>query len=299
MIAVGPLLATARLPFLALTPACMALGVATAVASGAAVSIADCLVALLGGLAAQAAVNALNEYFDFRSGLDLRTARTPFSGGSGALPSNPALAPAVLAFASICLALTCGIGLHFLRLRGLALLPVGLGGIAVVVAYTPWTTRNAAASLVAPGLGVGPLMVVGTHVALTGSYSRAAWAASLVPFFLANGLLLLNQFPDIEADRSVGRRHLPMLLGRLRAARLHTGLVALAYLSLLGCIAAGALPVWSALGCLTLPLAAAVAIRTHRHTDDIPRLQSAMGMNVVVTLLTPVLAAVGILIGRA
>lgn len=293
---IGPLIATARLPFLALTPACMVLGLATAIASGHDVSIADGVVALLGGLAAHAAVNAFNEYFDFRSGLDLRTERTPFSGGSGALPAHPALARATLAFASLCLVFACGVGLHFLRLRGLALLPIGLAGVAVVLAYTPWVTRQPAASLVAPGLGVGPLMVVGTHVALTGSHAPRAWVASLVPFFLANGLLLLNQFPDVEADRSVGRRHLPMLLGRPRAAQLHAALLALAYLSLLGGIATGTLPAWSTLGLLTAPLAVAVAIGARRHADDIPGLQPTMGLNVVVVLLTPVLTAVGILL---
>lgn len=296
MATIGPLLATARLPFLALTPASMVLGLATAIASGHDVPIADVVIALLGGLAAHAAVNAFNEYFDFRSGLDLRTERTPFSGGSGALPANPALAQATLAFASLCLVFACGVGLHFLRLRGLALLPIGLAGVAVVLAYTPWVTRQPAASLVAPGLGVGPLMVIGTHVALTGTHAPAAWAASLVPFFLANGLLLLNQFPDVEADRSVGRRHLPMLLGRPRAARLHAALLVLAYLSLLGSIAIGALPAWSALGLLTAPLAVAVAIGARRHADDIPGLQPTMGRNVVVVLLTPVLTAVGILL---
>ncbi len=44
---------------------------------------------LLGALAAHGAVNALNEYADYRSGLDLRTARTPFSGGSGTLVDHP------------------------------------------------------------------------------------------------------------------------------------------------------------------------------------------------------------------
>ena len=33
---------------------------------------------------------------------------------------------------------------------------------------------------------------------------------------LVNNLLLLNQFPDVDADRAVGRNTLPMRLGRSR-----------------------------------------------------------------------------------
>ena len=33
-------------------------------------------------------VNTLNDYFDYRSRIDLNTPRTPFSGGSGLLPAG-------------------------------------------------------------------------------------------------------------------------------------------------------------------------------------------------------------------
>ena len=36
--------------------------------------------------------------------------------------------------------------------------------------------------------------------------------------FLVNNLLLLNQFPDVQADQSIGRRHFPLVAGR-RAAQ--------------------------------------------------------------------------------
>ena len=38
---------------------------------------------------AHTSVNALNEYQDFKSGLDLITVKTPFSGGTKSLPENP------------------------------------------------------------------------------------------------------------------------------------------------------------------------------------------------------------------
>ncbi len=86
---ISTLLRAARLPFLVLTPLCLALGVALLQLQGVAPNPQDLLLILLGALLMHVAVNGFNEYFDFRSGLDLMTRRTPFSGGSGALPAQP------------------------------------------------------------------------------------------------------------------------------------------------------------------------------------------------------------------
>src|SRR5260370_42562397 len=43
---------------------------------------------IAGVVSLHASVNVLNDYFDFRSGIDLATTPTPFSGGSTILPSK-------------------------------------------------------------------------------------------------------------------------------------------------------------------------------------------------------------------
>jgi len=86
------LLGPMRLPFLILTPACVLLGIGAAFYQSGRVDLLQVVIVLIGALAAHISVNALNEYFDFRSGLDLRTQRTPFSGGSGTLAAQPAMA---------------------------------------------------------------------------------------------------------------------------------------------------------------------------------------------------------------
>ncbi|MAK74397.1 MAG: prenyltransferase, partial [Pseudomonadales bacterium] len=78
------LLLTLRPPFLLLALVTVAL--AAALTPSALLLDSDWLLVLLGALAAHGAVNVLNEYADFHSGLDLHTERTPFSGGSGYLP---------------------------------------------------------------------------------------------------------------------------------------------------------------------------------------------------------------------
>ena len=83
------ILAATRPSFLMLAPVTVLLGLGSAVQSGASIAWQQLAAALLGALAAHVAVNTLNEYQDFHSGLDRVTERTPFSGGSGALPAQP------------------------------------------------------------------------------------------------------------------------------------------------------------------------------------------------------------------
>jgi 1,4-dihydroxy-2-naphthoate octaprenyltransferase len=85
-----------RGPFLILTPVCVFLGASTVVASQISVDLQLLLLILLGAVLVHVSVNTLNEYLDFKSGLDLTTTKTRFSGGSGALPENPEMANAIL-----------------------------------------------------------------------------------------------------------------------------------------------------------------------------------------------------------
>jgi 1,4-dihydroxy-2-naphthoate octaprenyltransferase len=292
-----PLLGPMRLPFLILTPACVLLGVGTAVWTSGHVNFFYLALIFIGAVCAHISVNAFNEYFDFKSGLDSQTTRTPFSGGSGTLPARPDLARPALNIAWIALAIASLIGVYFLVVRGPALLPLGLLGMFVIITYTTWWTHNPLLCLLAPGLGFGPLMVMGTDFVLTGRYSWIAFVASLLPFFLVNNLLLLNQFPDVEVDQSIGRKHLPIVMGRRTSSLIYGAFLSLAYLALLSGAYLHYLPQASLLGLLTLFIAVPVSVNAFRHAEDIQKLIPFMGLNVVISIVTPTLVAIGLLIG--
>ena len=285
------LLGPMRVPFLALTLVCVLLGIATAFHAEGRVAWPIAVLAFVAALSAHVSVNALNEYLDFRSGLDMKTQKTPFSGGSGVLPADSSAAPLALAIAVIAFVVAAAIGLGLVATRATLLAPLGVVGLLLIVAYTSWITRHPLACLIAPGLGFGPLMVVGTHIALAGRYHPAAGVAALLPFFQVSALLLLNQFPDVEADREVGRRHLPIAWGRPRAARMFVALHLAAYASLIGGVAMGVLPWPCLLGLATLALAIPAMMDVVRRPDDVASLLPAMGRNVVVNLLTPAIVA--------
>lgn len=283
--------------FMVLTPLCVLLGVAAALLDAGRVDVADALVALLGGVLAHAAVNLLNEYDDFKSGLDAITVRTPFSGGSGTLPAHPEAAQATLLAGVLSVAGTFLVGVYFAWARGMAIIPLGLLGLAIIVAYTPWITRHPLVCLLAPGLGFGPLMVMGTAFVLTGHYAASAAWASLAPLFLVSELLLINQFPDIEADRKVGRHHLPILVGRVRCSHIYVAFLLAAFAAIAAGPLLGLLPAWSLLGLLPLPAALFLARGVLRHAGDDRALVPYLGLNVAVILGTTALYAGGILLG--
>ncbi len=291
------ILAPMRLPFLILAPVCVFLGIAAAAHDAASLNPFYIVLVLLGGVTGHIGVNALNEYWDARSGLDAITERTPFSGGSGIWNEHPEKIHHALIVGLLATGVTCLIGLFFAITQGPQILLVGLLGLFTVLAYTPWIVRMPILCLIAPGLGFGPVMVVGTAYALIGEWSFTAVIASFVPFFLVSNLLLLNQFPDKDPDATVGRRHIVIIWGRKRAAAVYSLFLIESYLVILAAVAFNVLPKWSLLGLLTMLLAVPAGTIALRHPDDIKKLQPAMAMNVLVNLLTPTLAGVGMLIG--
>lgn len=291
------LLGPMRVPFLILTPACVLLGFGTAFWRTHEVNILYLVLALIGAVCAHISVNALNEYFDFRSGLDFKTERTPFSGGSGTLPEKPDMARSALKTGLITFAITGMIGLYFVYIRGLLLLPLGILGLIIIFTYTIWITRYPILCLIAPGLGFGTFMVMGTDFVLTGQYSWTAFIASLVPFFLVSDLLLLNQFPDTEADQSIGRKHFPILLGRQTSSLIYGLFLLFAYISIMFGVYLEYLPKISLLGVATIVIAVPAFVGASRYPEDIKKLTPYMGLNVIINIATPILVATGLFIG--
>lgn len=290
-------LQTFRPSFLILTPICVFLGVSTSLATQSSVNSFMVFLVLFGAIAAHISVNTLNEYYDFKSGLDLKTEKTPFSGGSGALPGNPEMAGLTFAVSLVSLIVTVIIGIYFILEFGLQILPIGVIGVVLIATYTQWLNRFPLLCLIAPGLGFGALMVVGTHVILTGGHSQLPWLVSLIPFFLVNNLLLLNQYPDIKADASVGRKTFPIAFGLKKSNFVYALFMFVAYSLILLFIAREVIPKLSIIA--LMPMAFSLfslsgAIKYSSKIADFPRY---MGANVAATILTPLLIGISIVYG--
>ncbi len=250
------------------------------------------LLAWAGMVLAHISVNVLNDYFDYKSKLDFHTRRTPFSGGSGILTAGLLRPGKVYTLGVVSLSLAAVIGGYFIAVRGWGLLPILLIGGLSAYFYTPLFSRWQIGELLA-GLGFGALAVLGAYFVQTGRYSGEALVVALPPTFLAANLLLLNEFPDLEADRKVGRRNLVMALGTKKASWLYTALTAATYLCIILGVAFRLMPLPVLVALLTLPLAGKAVQGALQHHDDIPKLIPALGANVMTILGTDLLLTVG------
>jgi len=286
-----------RPSFLLLTLACVFLGFCTSFATGASIDNVLLAFIFMGALSAHISVNMLNEYHDFKSGLDFKTKKTPFSGGSGALPNNPEIANAILLFGLLALFITIAIGIYFITIIGTTILPIGLLGFIIIVTYTQWLNRMPLLCLIAPGLGFGLLMVVGTHIVLTLEYSSLIWQVSLIPFFLINNLLLLNQYPDMQADASVGRNTFPLAFGIKRSNTVYALFMLATYSLIFLYILVGILPAISAIALIPMVLSITALFGVIKHRSNIGSFPKYLAANVAATIITPCLLGLSILIG--
>jgi len=286
-------LGVARAPFLLLSVTLVASGAAAAYYAGD-YDWGRTLLALIGLVALHASVDAFNEVSDMKTGIDLRTQRTPFSGGSGTLPSGQMRTRTAFVFAVVLALAGLGIGIYLLSQVGLVLLPILILGAICVLAYANIFARTGVGEIAA-GLGLGLLPVMGTAIVQGGHLSNAATAAGIPAFFMTFNLLLLNEFPDEVADRTGGRRHLVILLGRRRAALVYAAAAFLTPLSIIIAVTAGALPATSlAAAAPSLLLAAPLRWAFRSAAEPVPI--GAMAANVVWNLVTNIAMSASLVI---
>lgn len=252
------------------------------------------LLAGFGLVLAHVSVNTFNDYGDFRSGVDLATRRTPFSGGSGMLPEKVLKPKDVFWLALLSLVVAIAIGVYFSLAVGWELLPLLVVAGLCVVLYTPVILKTPWPEW-APGVGLGVLPVMGMYFVQAGEYNWPLVVAGVPSGILVHNLLFLNEFPDVDADRTVGRRTTPIMIGKDKAAIMYAGTTLLVYAWIVGWVIARVLPVFCLLALLTLPFGIK-AIRGARHHDDMSRLGPAMAANVMVVLLTQLLLGVGFIL---
>lgn len=288
-------LGVARAPFLLLPVTLIAAGGAAGFYEGH-FSTARTVLALVGLVALHVAVNVLNEVSDMRTGVDLHTRRTPFSGGSGTLPAGQLTPRAARAFGLLAALLGLLIGAWFYTRVGWPILPLmAVGGFAVIC-YTDALARIGIGEVFA-GLGLGLLPVWGAALVQGGRPGATVLAASLPAFFMTFNLLLLNEFLDETADRIGKRRHLVIVLGR-RAAALVYALAALAApAAIVIAVGVRALPPY----CLAATLPSLLLAKPLRWALTTPESEvpvPALGANVVWNLATNALLAITLAASR-
>ena len=283
-----------RFQFLPLTVIMVSLGTAIAAYEGY-FHLGHFLLAMIGSILVHMTVNIINDYHDYVDGIDLNTQRTPFSGGSGVLPLNLLKPKQAFWFATICLLIAMVIGFYFVMKRGWLLFPLLLLAGFSAYFYNVYLSKWQIGEIFA-GLCFGPLLVLGSYYVQTGRYSWETLVASLAPGILTSNLLVLNEFPDREADRKGGRRHWVITLGKKDASYLFVALLTASYLCIIVGVLSKMMPVLTLIGLGTVGFGWKAAKGALKYYDNTEKLVPVLGMNVITILGTQALLTIGYVI---
>ena len=198
-----------RLRTLPVSLAGATLGIAYTVAEGTFRWLPGVL-CLLFAVLAQIASNFANEYYDYRDGLDRPGREGPRRGVTEGDISPEAMKHATF----ITLGMACLIGLAVVPLAGLWLIPLGIAVAMGVYAYSagPWPLSRHGLGEVAVIIFYGIIPVNGI-VAVMGPLSVPSFLGSLSVGLLGANVLIINNYRDTDADRSVGKHTLSVILG--------------------------------------------------------------------------------------
>jgi len=254
------------------------------------------LLTIIGAVSLHASVNVLNDYFDFNSGIDLVTKPTPFSGGSTILPSKLLSPRSVLTGGLLFLVLGTAVGGYFVVQFAFDTTVLAITGIAVIsiLAYSSFFSKWGIGELVT-GLNFGPLLLLGTYYVQTRSLALQPVVVGTTLGILTAGILYINEFPDVEADGSKGRRQLIVRWGMRLAASRFKILLGSAYAVLVLGVVSGVATPFVLLGMVTIPKARSAARILDSAQGKVPELIPGMAAMVMTTLLTGSLLALAYL----
>lgn len=175
------------------------------------VKVIPLILCLLFALLAQIASNFANEYYDYRDGLDKPGRVGPRRGVSEGDITPRAMKRATF----LTLALACADGLMLVPYGGWWLILAGIAIAAGVLAYStgpyPFSRHALGEAAVVFYFGIIPVNL--TCRIAAGEYSMTVFLASVAIGLMGANVIIVNNYRDMEADREVGKKTLPQILG--------------------------------------------------------------------------------------
>jgi 1,4-dihydroxy-2-naphthoate octaprenyltransferase len=200
----------------------------------------------------QIGVNMLNEYFDYRRGLDDKE-----SLGIGGIIVTGEVKPATVWHAALfTFAIALVLGLLLVAYRGPILLVMGLLGILGGFLYTsgPYPISSTPFGEILVIMIMGPLEVLSTQFASAGVITPVAELLSWPIGISVATILLANNLRDLDKDRRHGRRTLPIIVGKTGGFVIFGAMIATILLWITIMAAVGLLPYSVLLVWLSLPV---------------------------------------------
>lgn len=248
----------------------------------------------LGGvMALHASVDLLNDYWDFKRGIDSQTKRTKMSGGTGVLPEG-LLKPSSVYKAGIgFLILGAIIGSYFVIIDGIII--AILLGFAIISIYF-YSTKIVDSGLAEVFVAIkGTMIVLGTYFIQASEITFSPIFAGIIVGILSSLVLFITSFPDYDADKSKGRKTLVIAVGKQKASSIFWVFPAVAY----GIIIAGIISEFFPIFCLitlgTIPLVIKSGRELKTSFDNDDQMVPVMSKTLTFSRITGALLAIGFL----
>jgi 1,4-dihydroxy-2-naphthoate octaprenyltransferase len=245
-----------------------------------------------------AAANVLNDYHDALNGADDANTQGlfPFTGGARLIQNGHVTVQDThdLAKALVIVLVPCGLLLALKTGGGLVVL--GLAGLLL-----GWGYSAPPLALMKRGLGeftvafTWGLVVVGADYVQRGQFFVIPFAVAVSFALLVGNILVINGFPDAQADAQVGKRTLVVRLGARRAAWVYLFFALLAYVWVSAGVWLFIHPASALWGWVSMPLSLGAFVLLYKHAHQPGRLTPAIVLTIAAAVVHGLAMSAGLL----
>ena len=255
----------------------------------------DALLTFAGVMALHASVDLLNDFWDFKRGIDTKTPKTKMSGGTGVLPEG-LLKPSSVYRAGIAfLVIGSAIGAYFVITDGII--------IAVILGFAILSIYFYSTKIVDSGLGEffvavkGSMIVLGTFFIQSGQITIESILAGIVVGSLSSLVLFIASFPDHDADKSKGRKTLVIAVGKQKATKLFWIFPFVSYGAIILGVSLNLFPIITLITLLSIPLMIKSGFGLKKTFDSVEKLVPYMSSTLMFSRITGALFVLSFIIG--
>ena len=283
-----------RVRFLLASVIAVSVGLALTWQQNSSIDLLDAILIFAGVMALHASVDLLNDFWDFKRGIDTKTKRTKMSGGTGVLPEGLLKPSSVYRAGIVFLIIGSVIGSYFVITHGII--------IGIILGFAILSIYFYSTKIVDSGLGEffvavkGSMIVIGTFFIQSGEITIESILGGIVVGVLSSLVLFIASFPDHDADKSKGRKSLVIAVGKEKAAKLFWIFPIISYLTIIIGVSTNLFPLISLITLLTIPLMIKSGLGLSKNFDSIENLIPFMSSTLMFSRITGALFVVSFLI---
>ena len=252
------------------------------------------ILTMVGVVSLHVSVDLLNDYWDFKRGIDTNTQRTRMSGGTGVLPEG-LLKPSQVYRAGIGFLIFGGV------IGGFFVFSFGIT-IAIILAFAILSIYFYSTKLVNWGLAEvfvaikGTMIVLGTFYIQTNQILEIPILAGIVVGVLSAIVLFITSFPDHDVDKEKGRRTMVILFGKKNASSAYWIFPVIIYSIIFVSVITEYFPVYTLLTLFAIPLVIKSGWKLKTVCNDTKKMIRPMSTTISFSRICGVLLILGFLI---